>query len=194
MFPWGDLSGRCTNGNGTLDTEDLNGDNVLNSSGPNENVFRYVVSLQPGESKYFVRDGVRSVAPQSGLVSKWELYRVPIRTPDAAIGTPNLRLVQHLRMTAVGPAGHGTPDVVARFAVARLRLVGSSWIRRSEVLIAGFSGSTGNRVGEVIASVISTENRADLGYESPPGVPRQGSTGAEIAALWARRSTKSHSE
>ena len=35
-------------GNGTLDTEDLNGDNVLNASGPNENVFRYIVDLLPG--------------------------------------------------------------------------------------------------------------------------------------------------
>ena len=99
VFPWGDLSGRCTNGNGTLDTEDLNGDNVLNASGPNESVFRYVVSLQPGD-KYFVRDGVQ----KDGNPSGWQLYRVPIRTPDATIGTPNLRLIQHLRVTVVGPA------------------------------------------------------------------------------------------
>ena len=32
VFPWGDLSGRCSRGNGTLDTEDLNADNVLNAS------------------------------------------------------------------------------------------------------------------------------------------------------------------
>ena len=59
VFPWGDLSGRCTRGNGALDTEDLNGDNVLNATGANENVFRYVVSLAPGD-KYFVRNGVRT--------------------------------------------------------------------------------------------------------------------------------------
>ncbi len=169
VFPWGDLSSRCSNGNGTLDTEDLNGDGVLNAAGPSENVFRYVVSLQPG-SKYYVRDGVRTVDPQSGLVSKWELYRVPIRTPDAAIGTPNLRLIQHLRMTLVAPPDNGTPDVVARFGLARMHLVGSSWVRRSETPIAGLSGSTGNGVGAVIASVISTENSVDLGYQSPPGV------------------------
>ena len=29
FFPWGDLSSRCSNGNGLLDTEDLNGDNQL---------------------------------------------------------------------------------------------------------------------------------------------------------------------
>ena len=45
IFPWGDLSARCTRGNGFLDTEDLNGDNILNAQGPNDNVNRYVVSL-----------------------------------------------------------------------------------------------------------------------------------------------------
>jgi motility/secretion related protein SprA len=168
VFPWGDLSSRCTNGNGTLDTEDLNGDNVLNASGTNENVFRYVVSLQPG-SKYYVRDGVRTVDSQGG-VSKWELYRIPIRSPDAVIGTPNLRLTQNLRITVAAPPDNGTPDVVARFALARMRLVGSSWVRRAETPIAGLSGSSGKGTGEIIASVISTENRLDLGYQSPPGV------------------------
>jgi motility/secretion related protein SprA len=159
VFPWGDLSGRCTNGNGTLDTEDLNGDNVLNSSGSNENVFRYVVSLSPGD-KYFVRNGVNG----------WQLYRIPIRTPDDTIGTPNPRLVQHLRLTVVAPPDAGQPDVVAKFALARLRLVGSPWVRRAESPITGISGSSGEPSGEVIASIISTENSTDLGYESPPGV------------------------
>jgi hypothetical protein len=168
VFPWGDLSSRCTRGNGTLDSEDLNGDNVLNAAGPNENVSRYVVSLEPG-GKYFVRNGVQTTDAE-GRVSTWELYRVPVRNPDARIGTPNLRLVQHLRMLVLASEDGGQPDVVARFALARLRFVGSPWVRRAETPIAGISGSTGNPSGEVIASTISTENRTDLGYESPPGV------------------------
>ena len=120
VFPWGDLSGRCTNGNGALDTEDLNGDNVLNATGTNENVFRYVVSLVPGD-KYYVRNGGSC---SDGSPSGWQLYRIPIRTPDDTIGTPNLRLIQHLRMTVVAPPDPSQPDVVAKFAMARLRLVG----------------------------------------------------------------------
>jgi hypothetical protein len=166
VFPWGDLSGRCTNGNGVLDTEDLNGDNVLNATGATENVFRYVVSLTPGD-KYFVRNG-RVLS--NGSPSGWQLYRIPIRTPDDSIGTPNLRLIQQLRMTVVAPPDGGQPDVVAKFALARLRFVGSPWIRRAEAPIAGISGSLSEPTGEVIASIISTENRTDLGYESPPGV------------------------
>ena len=168
VFPWGDLSGRCSRGNGSLDTEDLNGDNVLNAAGPNESVFRYVVTLIPGD-KYFVRNGVQR-QESNGTVSGWELYRIPIRAPDATIGTPSLRLIQHLRVTVAAPADPGIPDVVARFALARLRLVGSPWVRRAEAPIAGISGAAAEPSGEVIASVISTENRTDLGYESPPGV------------------------
>lgn len=168
VFPWGDLSGRCTNGNGVLDTEDLDGDNVLNARGDSEDVFRYVVQLRPGD-KYFVRTGIQTTDGE-GRVSGWELYRIPIRTPDAVVGSPNLRLIQHLRLTVAAPADMGQPDVVARFAFARMRLVGSSWTRRAERPIAGLAGAIANPTGEVIASVISTENRIDLGYESPPGV------------------------
>ena len=164
VFPWGDLSGRCTNGNGALDTEDLNGDNVLNATGVNENVFRYVVTLTAAD-KYYVRNGLSRVNPNG-----WQLYRIPIRTPDNTIGTPNLRLIQHLRLTVIAPPDPGQPDVVAKFALARLRFVGSPWIRRAEAPIAGISGSLSEPTGEVIASIISTENATDLGYESPPGV------------------------
>jgi hypothetical protein len=171
VFPWGDLNGRCTNGNGVLDTEDLDGDNVLNARGVSEDVFRYVLQLRP-EDKYFVRTGVQNTDAQ-GRVFGWELYRIPIRTPDDTIGTPNLRLIQHLRMTVVAPADAGESDVVARFGFARMSLVGSSWTRRAERPIAGIAGAIANPTGEIIASVVSTENLTDLGYVSPPGVGEQ---------------------
>jgi hypothetical protein len=164
IFPWGDLSSRCTNGNGVLDTEDLDGDNVLNAQGATENVFRYVVNLTPGD-KYYVRDGVRQ--PDGSV---WQLYRVPIRSPDAIVGAPDLRVIQQMRLTLTGAPDNGVPDVVARFALARLRFVGSSWARRAERPIVGLAGSVVQPSGEVIASVISTENRNDLGYVSPPDV------------------------
>ena len=167
VFPWGDLSGRCTNGNGVLDTEDLDTDNVLNAQGASEDVFRYVVQLRPGD-KYFVRPGIQ-FTDTLGRVSGWELYRIPIRTPDAVLGNPNLRLIQHLRLTVAAP-DQGEPDVVAQFAFARMRLVGSSWTRRAERPIAGLAGAIANPTGEIIASVVSTENLIDLGYTSPPGV------------------------
>jgi motility/secretion related protein SprA len=164
IFPWGDLSSRCTNGNGVLDTEDLDGDNVLNAQGSSDNVFRFVVDLAPG-GKYYVRDGVRQ--PDGSV---WQLYRIPIRTPDAVIGTPDLRLIHQMRVTVTGLPDNGTPDVVARFALARMRFVGASWARRSEQPLIGIAGTTPELGGEVVSSVISTENQVDLGYESPPDV------------------------
>jgi hypothetical protein len=164
VFPWGDLSARCSNGNGTLDTEDLNNDNLLDARGPNDNVARWVVDLRDG--RYFVRDGVTST-DQNGHVAKWSLYRIPIRAPDHVLGTPNLRLVQHLRVTVAGPPDDGGDDVAARFAIARMRILGTSWVRRADQPIAGISGDLPEPAGEVTASVISTE---DDGYESPPGV------------------------
>ncbi len=164
VYPWGDLSVRCSNGNGTLDTEDLNNDNLLDARGPNDNVARWVVDLRDG--RYFVRDGVTTTEP-SGRVARWSLYRIPLRVPDHVLGTPNLRLTQHLRMTVAGPPDDGGDDIVARFAMARMRFLGTSWVRRSDRPIAGISGSLPEPVGEVAASVITTE---DPDYESPPGV------------------------
>ncbi|MEO8636457.1 MAG: cell surface protein SprA [Gemmatimonadales bacterium] len=163
VFPWSDLGARCTNGNGVLDGEDLDADNQLDATGANENAFRWVVDLRPG-SPYFVRDGVQ--APDA---SGWSLYRIPLRSAEDTLGTPNIRLVKHLRITAVGEPDNNGPDIRAFFGLARMRFLGSPWVRRSETPVASIAGATGSFGGEVVASTISTEN-TELGYVSPPGV------------------------
>ena len=167
LFPWGDLSSRCTRGNGALDTEDLNGDAVLDATGPNDNVFRYVVDLARGD--YFVRNGV-TTTDTHGNTAVWKLYRVPIRQPTATLGTPTLRLAQHVRLTLATPPDNGAPDIVSRVAMARLRFVGSPWVRRADTPIAGLTGATGLPHGSITTAVVSTANLTDLGYQSPPGI------------------------
>ncbi len=168
VYPWGDLSARCSAGNGTLDTEDLDGDLLLDARGSNEDVFRYVVDLN--DPRYRVRTGVQTVDPNdSTRVAGWTLYRVPLREVDHTIGQPNLRLVKHLRMTLVTPPDNGEPDPVIRFALARMRLLGAPWIARAPRPIQGIDGSTALPIGEVAVTSISTEN-IELGYESPPGL------------------------
>jgi hypothetical protein len=162
VFPWGDLGARCTNGNGLLDTEDLDADNVLNAAGAAENVFRWVVDLR--NSRYFVRTGV-----QSADGSAWKLYRIPLRSPEFPLGTPNIRLIKQLRFTFVAENDGGKPDIQADIALARMRFLGAPWARRSDRPITGLAGATGASTGEVVASTVSTENQ-ELGYESPPGV------------------------
>jgi hypothetical protein len=171
VFPWGDLGGRCTNGNGLLDTEDLNADLTLNAKGTQENVFRYVVTL--GGSKYFVRNGTSVPDPRGGFAT-WKLYRIPLREPDAVIGSPNIRLIQHLRLTVAANPDNGGPDIPANFALARVKLIGSSWTRRAESPIKGISGSLAEPHGAMVTSVVSTVN-TELGYTSPPGLGDQAS-------------------
>ena len=163
VYPWGDLGARCTRRNGFLSTEDLDGDNTLDARGSADNVFRYVVPL--GDPRFVAREGVKDPATGAG----WRLYRVPLRNPDATIGAPNLRLVQNLRLTVAAP-DLGGDDKVSRFALARVRFVGSPWVRRADAPIAGLSGSTAEPSGEVVTSTISTTDSTDLGYVSPPGV------------------------
>ena len=169
IYPWGDLGSRCTNGNGFLDTEDLNGDNRLNAQGSNDNVLRWII--QPNQlSQYYVRTGA-TFTNQQGLTSTWTLYRIPMRVPDATIGTPNLRLVQNMRVTIVAP-DTPEPDVVARFALARMRFIGAPWVRRADTPLIGIGGSLASPTGTMFAAVISTEDVA-LGYTTPPGVVNQ---------------------
>ena len=170
LFPWGDLSARCTRGNGVLDTEDLDGDQLLDAAGTREDVFRYVVDL--ARDDFYVRDGVTSRDNQ-GRTATWKLYRVPLREPTRVINSPTLRLVKHMRVTFATPPDAGEPDVIARVAMARMRFLGSPWTRRSDTPIAGLGGSAGEAHGEVSVSVVSTENRTDLGYTSPPGIGDQ---------------------
>jgi hypothetical protein len=171
---FGDLRSRCGRHNGAVDTEDQDGDFALDSlTGVRtaESFVRYVFPI--GDERYYVRDGGMTPAPAGGAAG-WRLYRIPFRTDTLLIGQPNLRQVQALRVTVVVPetVAPGTPDPQVYFALARVRLVGSSWVKRSETPIRGLAGERGTGVGEVVASVVSTENR-DLGYTSPPGVGDQ---------------------
>ncbi len=165
IYPWGDLGARCTRGNGASDTEDLDADLQLNAQGDQESVFRYIVDIR--DPRYFVRD--HAVIDQRGRPARWTLYRVPLRTPDATVGAPDIRLVRQLRLAFVTPPDNGGPDQVVNFALAMMRLTGSSWAHRAERPIAGLAGATAETNGQVVIGSVSTQD-VELGYTSPPGV------------------------
>ncbi len=167
IFPLGDLRARCTRGNGLLDTEDLNGDNRLDVrvGAAEEHLVRYVVPV--GGDRYVVREG-GSVVDGTGRRLIWRLYRIPFRSDTVLIGNPDIRHVAALRLTLVVPPASG-PEEAIFVALARLRLVGAPWLKRSPTLLAGLGGKLALPRGEVNASLIGTDNR-DLGYTSPPGV------------------------
>ena len=202
VFRLGDPRADCTRSNNRADTEDLDGDGVLNldrTTLQSERIRRYLVDLgDPSRWARIGRCGV--VIDQSSLSTQqrqrcWVQVRVPFRAPDDALnGGPPLRRVQAMRLTVV--SGPDVPDNSrVQIPVARLRLVGAPWLKRSE---RGLRGIAGEQVGQgtVIATVIGTADRdslAGLVYESPPGVidqPEQRQTGIEARTQVNERSLR----
>jgi len=172
VYPWGDLGEHCTRHNGQVDSDDLNGDGHLDSliTATGESYFRYVFPI--GDDRYYVRDGATVAGTDSAAAGRWRLYRIPFRSDTIQVGAPNIRLIQQLRMTLVVP-GSG-PEHAVYFALARVKLVGAPWVKRAATPIPGLDGAAGSAHGEVVVSVVTTENQADLGYVSPPGVTDAG--------------------
>jgi hypothetical protein len=151
----GDPRANCTRRNGLPNSEDLDADGNLDQG---ERHLRYVVTLD-GASPY-----VERTAAETG--TGFQLIRIPIRTAATFVGgvlsEADLRAVRHLRVTATGPAG--------TVQLARMRLVGSRWLKRSgEGVLVGMSGDLLAGLGSVEVSPVSrvTEGAA---YASPPGV------------------------
>jgi hypothetical protein len=168
-FPLGDLVARCSRGNGFVDTEDLDGDNRLDIQvgALDENVVRFVFPV--GNEEYLVREG-NSLLDGAGRTLTWRLYRIPFRVDTIQVGQPNLRQIESLRLTMVTPdQGAAELEKEVWVALARMRLLGAPWLKRAERPLTGISGSLTVPHGEVVASIITTENQ-DLGYTSPPGI------------------------
>jgi hypothetical protein len=167
-YPLGDLVARCTRGNGFLDTEDLDGDNRLDIDVGTlqEDFLRYVVPI--GTDDFFVREGV-SLQDGAGRTLTWRLLRIPFRADTLRVGQPNRRQIEAMRITMVAPDQGGPDEEEFWVALARMRLVGAPWLKRSDRPLNGLGGSVGAPVGEVVASIVTTEN-TDLGYTTPPGI------------------------
>lgn len=170
VFPLGSLNARCTRRNGSADTEDLDGDNRLDLTvgTAQEDVLRHTFFV--GDDRFVARTGL-TIEDVNGRSYTWRLYRIPFRADTAQIGSPNLRQVRSMRVTVVTP-DNGAAEEEFSVAIARMRLVGAPWLKRAETPISGLSGQVGEPHGEIVASVISTEN-VDLGYTSPPDIVNQ---------------------
>ncbi len=172
----GDTRTNCTVGNGRLDEWDIDGDNVLNldaAQREQERVFRYVADLS--DARAWTRVGGCRAAPNdpAGPAAPklcWVLVRLPFAAPiDTINGGPSVQRVRSLRLTMVSGTGVGDAEF-SQVVISRLRLVGASWLKRSDRTLTGIGGErTGN--GLVFAGVVGTrDSLSALGYQSPPGV------------------------
>jgi hypothetical protein len=166
-YPWGDLGSRCSVNNGFADTEDLDGDNILNAQGPNDDVFRYVINLATDSAKYFLRS---HLIVSLGDTASWTIYRVPLHMANDTIGNPDIHLIKQMRLAFVEPAASIEPSPTIRFALALMQFTGAAWIARSDRPDSTISGQTAQPHGSVLVGSVSTQDSIGLGYSSPPGV------------------------
>jgi hypothetical protein len=173
----GDANTDCTVGNNHLDEEDIDGDGVLNltsSEREQEQIDRYVINL--ADPAKYTRIGKCSPAPVTQIPTQpdsvcWVLVRVPFQSPDDSLGNPLRRRTRALRITMISGAGLGDNEF-GRIALARLRLTGAPWLKRSPNAVKGIAGEDPS-LGFVQAGVIGTQDRNltnGVSYESPPGV------------------------
>lgn len=172
----GETRTNCTVGNGRLDESDIDGDNVLNfdaAQREQERLFRYVADL--ADPKSWTRVGGCRTPPNdsAGVAAAkqcWVLVRLPFAAPSDTInGGPSVQRVRALRLTMV--SGEGLRDSeFSQLVVSRLRMVGASWLKRSDHTLTGIGGErTGT--GLVFAGTVGTlDSLSALGYQSPPGV------------------------
>ena len=180
----GDTRTNCTVRNNRLDEEDLDFDGQLFLPNPGdqdrEEVRRYVVDMsQPTSYSRLGREENIGVPNAAGgtdtLRYRWAFFRIPFRAPTDSIGNPRTRSLRSLRITVVSGEGTGENDYPL-VPLARLRLVGSPWLKRTNRAIAGVAGEsdqTASPTSYVIASIIGTQDRDStrgLDYQSPPGV------------------------
>ena len=154
IYRIGEEEANCTRGNGLQDTEDLDQDGNLDVT---ERHLRYIVRLD-GASPFLSR-----TKAETG--SDFQLYRIPIRGADAIevgglFSDADMRAVRHMRLTVTGAEN-------SHLSLARMRLVGSRWIKRAgEGVLTGIIGDTLAGFGRVeVSSVSQITHGAE--YSSP---------------------------
>jgi cell surface protein SprA len=174
----GDSRANCTAGNNLLDEEDLDLDGQLNGTAATveqESLKRFVVDLSDKRSWtrtgrcFQQQDSTAGIAGSDSLC--WVQVRLNWRAPTELINSPNDRRLRTLRLTMLSNAAAADSDFV-RVALARFRLVGAPWLKRSAEPLSGVAGdSSGTVGGYVIAGVVGTlDSTAVLPYSAPPGV------------------------
>jgi hypothetical protein len=163
QYPLGSPNANCAKNNGEPDTEDLNGDGILEAN--DAAYFRFVIPIDD-QSPYLVRDN-------AATGTNFRLFRVPLRTagkPVNGASDATWRFIKHLRMTVVSSPTATTPQ--QNFVIARPRIIGARWTKRDVFGIS--SGLLGDKpsptAGADNLEVGPVSRLADAAYASPAGV------------------------
>jgi len=186
----GDSRAVCTVRNNRLDEEDIDLDGQLNlpsATVENEQLRRFVVDLSDKRTWTRVGGCLPQIDSTAAVVVAdtvcWVQIRLNWRAAAEELNNPNERRVRALRLTMVSNALSPDADF-ERIALARFKLVGAPWLKRTAAPISGAAGDQASPAGGyVIASVVGTlDSSAVLPYTPPPGVvqePENRQTGFE---------------
>ena len=152
-----------TENNTVLDTEDDDLDGILDTR---DDVLRWVVDLT--DPRYEV--------PGSRSSFGFRQIRLPLKSPEVVVGSPDLRNVRALRLAFTGV------DRDTEFEFAQLEIVGSTWLERGVVAEDGTPLAGQESDSLRISAINDIENPE---YESPPGVRAELERADEIAGLGA---------
>lgn len=190
----GDSRANCTVRNNRLDEEDIDLDGRLNFDAAaieQEQLKRFVVDL--GDRRNWTRVGrcfAQRDSSAAGVTADsvcWVQVRLNWRAPVEELNSPNERRMRAMRLTVMSSPAAGD-EAFTRVALARLRLVGAPWLKRSAEPLSGMAGdSSATLGGYVIASVVGTLDSTNvLPYSPPPGVlevPENRQTGYEVQQI-----------
>jgi hypothetical protein len=163
-YPLGDERSNCTRGNGIPDSEDLDGNGVLDQN--DGAYFRYVIRLDQ-LSRYLVRD-------TSETGTGFRLYRIPLRDglPINGANQGTWRFIKHVRMTVAGSSA----GIRRNLVLARMRIIGSRWTKRNVTgIVRGIANDepgTGEATTDLRVGPVSGVTDG-IDYAPPPGVTDQ---------------------
>jgi hypothetical protein len=142
---------------GHPDTEDINRNGYLDRA---NNYQSYFLNLSPGSADSIYVEGGDVDPATWGETDSWRLYRIPLTDVAQTVGTPDLSLVESIRLWVTG-----APDsTIFRISVASIQVVGNLW---REVPVE--SGGVVLPPETVRVSIRNTFENAEI-YEPPPGV------------------------
>ena len=142
---------------GRPDTEDINRNGYLDRS---NNYVSYVINLSPNAPDSVYVEGGDADPATWGRSDSWRLYRLPLTDVAERVGTPDLSLVESVRIWVTG-----APDTsVFQVSIASIQVVGNQW-REKPVEVGGVALPPET----VRVSVRNTFENVGV-YEPPPGV------------------------
>ncbi|MBN1464460.1 cell surface protein SprA, partial [candidate division KSB1 bacterium] len=148
------------------DSEDMNGNGDVDLR---NDYFHFAVNLNHNHSdyeKYVIGASIVADGENAGEDYGWRLYQIPLNEYAEIIGSPDLSLVEYIRVwfDGMGPATKETPHQIW---IAEINLVGSDW-KEQGVATAEKPDLYEKDDETFILSVVNTHDNPL--YKPPPGV------------------------